>query len=78
MSVPELKRIVDRATPEERLFLEHYLARLRREQDPEYAEELARRHRETEAGQKVSWKRPAGPIAIPPNETPSKALRAGF
>ena len=56
MSAVELKRIVDDATPEERLFLEHYLAHLRRAEDPEYAEELGRRHRDMDAGQKVSWK----------------------
>ncbi len=48
--------MVDAATPEERLFLEHYLAHRRRVEDPEYAEELARRHRDIDAGQKVSWK----------------------
>lgn len=47
---------MDQATPEERLFLEHYLAHLRRLEDPQYAEELARRHREMESGNKVSWK----------------------
>jgi hypothetical protein len=55
MSTAELKAVVDRASPEERLFLEHYLAQLRRSEDPEYSEELARRHREMDAGTKVRW-----------------------
>ena len=55
MSTTELKAVVDRATPEERVFLEHYLAHLRRVEDPQYAETLADRHRDMDAGLKVKW-----------------------
>lgn len=55
MSTAELKAVVDKATPEERMFLEHYLAHLRRAEDPRYAEELAGRHRDMDAGQKTKW-----------------------
>ena len=55
MSTTELKAVVDQATPEERIFLEHYLAHLRRSEDPRYAEEIAGRHRDMDAGQKVKW-----------------------
>jgi hypothetical protein len=56
MSVAELKKWVDKITPEDRLFLEHYLAQLRRQADPEYANEIARRHRDMDEGKKVRWK----------------------
>ncbi|MBI4660379.1 MAG: hypothetical protein HY735_16205 [Verrucomicrobia bacterium] len=54
MSVAELKRIVDETTDEERLFLEAYLAHLRRASDPANAADLSRRMREIEAGKKVT------------------------
>ena len=54
MSTTELKAVVDQATPEERIFLENYLAHLQRSEDPRYAEELAGRHRDMDAGQKVT------------------------
>jgi hypothetical protein len=56
MSVAELRKWVDKITPKERLFLEHYLAHLRRQEDPEYATEIARRQREMDDGKKVRWK----------------------
>jgi hypothetical protein len=56
VSRSELKRLVDGASAEERLLLEHYLAQRRRQEDPQYAEELARRHQEMDAGHKLSWK----------------------
>lgn len=57
MSTTELKAVVDRASPEERLFLEHYLAQLRRSEDPEYAAELDHRMADMDAGMNsVSWK----------------------
>lgn len=55
MSTIELKRIVDNATPRERLFLAHYLAHLRRVNDPENAVELSRKMREMDQGTKVRW-----------------------
>ncbi len=54
MNTTKLKALVDQATPEERLFLEQYLAHLQRSEDPRYAEELAGRHRDMDAGQKVT------------------------
>jgi hypothetical protein len=56
VSVAELKKLVDKTTPGERLFLEHYLAHLRRLNDPEYTGEIARRQREMDQGKKVPWK----------------------
>jgi len=56
MSVAELKKLVDKTTPGERLFLERYLAHLRRLEDPQYGKEIARRHREMDKGEKVPWK----------------------
>ena len=50
MSVAELKRVVDDTTPDERLFLEAYLAHLHRRDDPANAADLARRMREMDAG----------------------------
>lgn len=55
MNTTELRAVVDQATPEERLFLSHYLAHIRRENDPEYAAELARRMKEMDEGKKVYW-----------------------
>jgi alkylated DNA nucleotide flippase Atl1 len=55
MSTTELKRVVDEATPEERLFLLHYLAHLRRVGDPKHAAELGRRMKEMDQGKKISW-----------------------
>ena len=55
MSTVDLKRIVNGATPEERLFLEHYLAHLRRTNDAEYAGELSKRMKEMDEGQKTPW-----------------------
>lgn len=55
MSTAELKRVVDEATPEERLFLMHYLAHLRRVNDPEHARELGKRMKEMDRGKKVRW-----------------------
>ena len=55
MSTGELKQIADKATPEERLFLEHYLAHLRRSNDPANQEDLDLRMREMDEGKKVSW-----------------------
>jgi hypothetical protein len=56
MSVADLKKFVDKTSVGERLFLEHYLAHLRRLEDPQYAKEIARRHREMDSGKKVAWK----------------------
>jgi hypothetical protein len=56
MSASELKKLVDQTTASERLFLEHYLAHLRRLEDREYAEEIARRQRQMDKGRKISWK----------------------
>ena len=50
------KKLVDGTTARERLFLEHYLAHLRRLEDREYASEIARRQREMDKGKKISWK----------------------
>lgn len=50
MSVEELKRTVDQATPDERLFLRAYLKLKARENDPEIAKKLADAHRRIEAG----------------------------
>ena len=55
MNTTKLKALVDQATPEERLFLRHYLAHVRRENDPEYAAELARRMKDMDEGKKVHW-----------------------
>ncbi|MEK7678271.1 MAG: hypothetical protein AAB676_20770 [Verrucomicrobiota bacterium] len=57
MSVAELKRVVDDTTPDERLFLEAYLAHLHRRDDPANAADLARRMREMDAGKKVTLAR---------------------
>jgi hypothetical protein len=55
MSLSELKEMVDKATPEERLFLAHYLAHRRRTSDPERMAEISRRMSEMDAGKKISW-----------------------
>ncbi len=55
MTTDELKGLVDRATPEERLFLEHHLAHLRRVNDPKHAAELTKRMKEMDDGMKFSW-----------------------
>jgi hypothetical protein len=56
MNVAKLKKWVGKITPEDRLFLERYLAQLRRDEDPEYADEIARRQRDMDEGKKVRWK----------------------
>jgi hypothetical protein len=55
MSTTELKAVVDKATQEERLFLQHYLAHLRRQSDPDYAAELSQRMKDMDEGKKVPW-----------------------
>ena len=57
MSVAEMKRLVDAATSEERLFLEAYLDHLRRENDPSNGLELDDRMKRMDAGDKVSLAR---------------------
>ena len=54
MSVAELKRIVDKTSTEERLFLQAYLDHLARAGDPANAADLSRRMREMDAGKKVT------------------------
>ncbi len=54
MSVAELKRTVDEATPEERKFLVAYAKLQARESDPEVAKQLAEAHKRIEAGAFVS------------------------
>ncbi len=56
MSVAELKSMVDKTTPGERVFLEFYLAHLRRLNDPEYLREITRRNRDMDRGKKIPWK----------------------
>ncbi len=53
MNATEWKALADNASPEERIFLKNYLAQLRRAEDPQYAETLAKRHRDMNAGQRV-------------------------
>ena len=55
MSTTQLKAVVDKATPDERMFLEHYLAHLRRAADPRHAADLTRRMRDMDEGRKVRW-----------------------
>lgn len=50
MSVAELKRTVDEATPEERKFLVAYAKLKAREGDPEVGKQLADAHKRIEAG----------------------------
>ena len=54
MSLAELKRFADDISPDERLFLEHYLAHLRRIHDPENGVELDRRWDEMQEGKEVT------------------------
>ncbi len=56
MSTVELKQMVDQASVEERLFLEAYLAHLRRVNSPENAADLERRMQDMDGGNKVSLK----------------------
>ena len=55
MSTTELEAVVDQATQEERLFLQHYLTHLRRVSDPEHAAELGGRVNDMDVGKKVPW-----------------------
>ena len=55
MSTTELKAVVDKASPEERQFLEHYLAHLRRVADPRHAADLTRRMRDMDQGKVLRW-----------------------
>jgi hypothetical protein len=54
MSVVELKKVVDKSTPEERLFLEAYLLHLRRRDDPANAADLSKRMSEMDQGKKIT------------------------
>ena len=55
MSTTQLKAVVDKASPDERQFLEHYLAHLRRVADPGHAADLTRRMKDMDDGKKVRW-----------------------
>ena len=55
MSTLELKAVVDKASPDERQYLEHYLAHLRRIADPRHAADLTRRMKDMDNGKKVRW-----------------------
>ena len=55
MSTTQLKAVVDKASPDERQFLEHYLAHLRRVADPSCAADLTRRMKDMDEGNKVRW-----------------------
>ena len=54
MSVSEIKQLVDRTSPEERLFLQAYLDHLARVKEPASAADLSRRMREMTAGKKIT------------------------
>ena len=54
MSHAELIEIVDRTSPEERLFLHAYIEHLARADDPEQGRELDRRLESMRAGQEVN------------------------
>ncbi len=54
MSHTELIEIVDRTSPEDRLFLSAYLEHLSRAADPEHGRELDRRLESMRAGNEVS------------------------
>lgn len=56
MSVMELKRVVDQASEEERIFLAAYLQHVERASDPQNAAELERRLLDMESGKKIDLK----------------------
>ncbi|MES2697735.1 MAG: hypothetical protein V4773_30005 [Verrucomicrobiota bacterium] len=53
MSRAELKKIVDRSSPADRLFLTAYLHHVATREDPQLQEELASAHREIDRGDKI-------------------------
>lgn len=55
MVFTEIKPQLDQLSPEERLKAIAYLKHLRQAENPEYQRELAQRHAEMDAGQKVRW-----------------------
>lgn len=55
MSVAELRKLVDEISVEDRLELEHYLAHLRRSNDPDFAADLTRRMKDMDKGKKIAW-----------------------
>ena len=54
VSRAELKKIVDRSSPAERLFLAAYLQHVTARDDAAFQEELAAGHREIEQGNKIN------------------------
>jgi hypothetical protein len=54
MSVQEIQSQLTKLTPQEQEDVARFLARLRQTHTPEFARELAERHREMDAGRKIS------------------------
>jgi len=54
MSVQEIQSQLTKLTPSEQAGVARFLETLRQTHSPEYARELAQRHREMDAGRKIS------------------------